>query len=97
MPTYDYFCPSNSQKIEVRHSIHEKIATWGELCKLAECDAGNTPPDAPVQRLITAPCLLVPTSDSDYKSAGLTKLVKRDSGVYENVTAKDGESRIVTP
>ncbi|MBD2183759.1 zinc ribbon domain-containing protein [Planktothrix sp. FACHB-1355] len=86
MPTYDYFCASNNQKVEVRHSIHEKLTTWGELCKLAQCDPGETPLDTPVQRLISVPSLLVPTSNSDYKSAGLTKLVKRDSGVYENVT-----------
>ncbi|MFB2922174.1 MULTISPECIES: zinc ribbon domain-containing protein [Aerosakkonema] len=86
MPTYDYFCASNNQKVEVRHSIHEKLTNWGELCKLAQCDPGETPLDAPVQRLISVPSLLVPTSNSDYKNAGLTKLVKRDSGVYENVT-----------
>jgi len=95
MPLYDYFCPSNDQKIEVMHSINQKIATWGELCQLAKCDRGDTPEDAPVQRLISVPRLMVPTSDSDYKSLGMTKLVKRDRGVYENVTAKDGESRIV--
>ena len=95
MPLYDYFCPSNDQKIEVMHSINQKIATWGELCQLAKCDRGDTPEDAPVQRMISVPRLMVPTSDSDYKSLGMTKLVKRDRGVYENVTAKDGESRIV--
>ena len=26
---------------------------------------------------------------------GFTKLVKRDDGVYENVTARDGDSRYV--
>ena len=95
MPTYDYFCPTNNQKVEVQHSINERIVTWGELCKLAKRDAGDTPLDTPVQRLISAPRLMVPTSNSDYKSQGFTKLVKRDAGVYENVTAKDGEQRIV--
>lgn len=34
-------------------------------------------------------------SNTDLKDMGFTKLVKRDKGVYENVTSRDGESRIV--
>jgi hypothetical protein len=34
-------------------------------------------------------------SDADLKGLGFTRLVKRDRGVYENVTAADGESRVV--
>ena len=96
MPTYDYFCPANNQKVEVWHSIHQEVKTWGELCKLAKCDRGDTPEDAPVKRLLSVPAFMVPASDSDYKSAGMTKLVKRETGVYENVTAKEGESRFVS-
>lgn len=95
MPIYDYFCPSNNQKIEVLHSMNDEVKTWGELCKLAKIEPGNTPEDVPVKRLFSPPKLIIPTSDTDYKNAGLTKLVKRDTGVYENVTAKDGENRIV--
>ena len=95
MPLYDYFCPSNNQKVEVLHSMNQEVKTWGDVCKLAKCETGNTPEDAPVRRLLSVPRLSVPTSDSDYKSAGMSKLVKRDQGVYENVTAKDGEDRIV--
>lgn len=95
MPIYDYFCPSNNQKVEVWHSMNQEVTTWGDVCKLAKCDPGSTPEDAPVRRLISSPRLSVPTSDSDYKNAGMSKLVKRDQGVYENVTAKEGEDRIV--
>ncbi len=95
MPAYDYFCAANQQTIEVRHSIHDLIQTWGELCRLANCDLGNTSEHEPVTRRVSAPMVMKPTSDSDYKNLGLTKLVKRDQGVYENVTAKDGEPRIV--
>ena len=35
-----------------------------------------------------------PRTDSDLKRMGFTKLVRRDKGVYENVTAAGGESRI---
>ena len=97
MPTYDYFCPSNNETVEVFHSLNRKLETWGDLCRMLHCDPGETPADAPVRRLISAPSVMVPTSNSEYKSLGFSKLVKRDEGVYENVTATDGESKIVTP
>jgi predicted nucleic acid-binding Zn ribbon protein len=89
MPIYDYFCPSNNQTIEVMHSYSQEVKTWGEVCQLAQCNLGDTPEDAPVRRVISAPMLSIPVSNSDYKNAGFTKLVKRDQGVYENVTASD--------
>jgi hypothetical protein len=33
--------------------MSENLATWGELCAQAHVDPGDTPPDSPVQRLIT--------------------------------------------
>lgn len=75
--------------------MNEQVTTWGELCQLAKCDLGNTPADAPVKRLISAPRLIVEMGVSDLKSHGFSKLVKRDQGVYENLTATGDESRIV--
>ena len=95
MPVYDYFCPKNNQQLEVSHSMNLEVSTWGQLCELAKREPGETPADAPVRRLLSAPRLMKPTSDTDYKNSGFSKYVKRDEGVYENVTAKDGESRIV--
>lgn len=95
MPLYDYFCSSNNQTVEVMHGINDLVETWGELCRLAKCHPGLTLEDAPVNRLIRAPGVIVPTGDSDYKSMGFKKLVKRDKGVYENATAKGNEKRIV--
>jgi putative FmdB family regulatory protein len=46
-----------------------------------------------VRRLISLIHVSMPTTDSRYKELGFTKLVRRDAGVYENVTAMDGESR----
>ncbi|MGF1491809.1 MAG: zinc ribbon domain-containing protein [Microcoleaceae cyanobacterium] len=89
MPFYDYFCPDNNRTVEVMHSITQELETWGEVCQLAQCDLGETSADAPVRRCINAPSLTIPTSNMDYKNAGFTKLVKRDQGVYENVTAQD--------
>ncbi|MGL5509269.1 MAG: zinc ribbon domain-containing protein [Microcoleaceae cyanobacterium] len=75
--------------------MNEQVTTWGELCQLAKCDLGDTPANAPVKRLISAPRLIVEMGVSDLKSHGFSKLVKRDQGVYENLTATGDESRIV--
>ncbi|TAE15786.1 MAG: zinc ribbon domain-containing protein [Oscillatoriales cyanobacterium] len=95
MPVYDYFCPTNNQQLEVSHSMNLEVSTWAQLCELAKCELGDTPGDTPVRRMLSAPRLMKPTSDTDYKNQGFSKYVKRDEGVYENVTAKDGESRII--
>ncbi len=93
MPIYEYYCPSNDHHVEVVHGMKESIATWGELCSLAALDPGDTPPDAPVERLLFPVGVNTPRGDSDLKNLGFTKLVKRDSGVYENVTRSDKEPR----
>ncbi len=49
----------------------------------------------PIQRLIPRVYVSTPTTDSELKSMGFTKLVRRDQGIYENVTALDGESRVM--
>jgi predicted nucleic acid-binding Zn ribbon protein len=49
-----------------------------------------------VYRVILPPMAVrSPYGNSDLKGMGFTKLVRRDKGVYENVTATDGESRVV--
>ena len=53
MPTYDYFCEANQRVVEVRHPMRETLATWGELCRRAGIETGDTPEDAPVRRLAT--------------------------------------------
>ncbi|OCR01464.1 hypothetical protein BCD67_18370 [Oscillatoriales cyanobacterium USR001] len=95
MPIYDYFCPTNNKQLEVWHSINLEVTTWGELCKLAKCSPGDTPEDAAVRRLLSAPRLIKPTSNNDYKNAGFTKYVKREEGVYEDVTADSSKNRLV--
>lgn len=94
MPAYDYYCEENGRTIEVVHAIDVKLTTWGEVCYAAQAPLGETDPAAPVKRVIrSAPGVAVPISNSKLKNAGFTKLVKRDDGVYENVTAIDGEKR----
>jgi len=53
MPTYDYFCEANGQRVEVSHKMSESISSWGELCERAAIEPGNTPSDAPVRKLIS--------------------------------------------
>ena len=53
MPTYDYHCAQNDRTVEVRHRMSELVYTWGELCTLAGIDAGDTPANAPVEKLAT--------------------------------------------
>jgi len=47
----------------------------------------------PVKKLISLVGISTPKTNSELRDLGFTKLVKRDDGVYENVTARDGESR----
>ena len=53
MPSYDYRCEANGRVVEVRHSMSEKLSTWGEVCEKADIPLDDTATDAPVVRLIT--------------------------------------------
>lgn len=55
MPRYEYRCEANDRTIEVAHAMSTAISSWGELCEVAEIDAGGTPTDAPVEKLISMP------------------------------------------
>jgi hypothetical protein len=94
MPVYYYFCEDNGRTVEVEHTIKAKLVTWGEVCFVAQIPLGDTDPLAPVSRVIkNAPNIAVPLFNSELKGYGFTKLVKREDGVYENVTAGGGEKR----
>ena len=93
MPNYDYFCETNDKTVEVNHDINTKLKTWGEICFAAQIPLGDTDILAPVRLVIRRIAISVPISNSQLKEHGFTKLVKRDNGVYENVTATDGEKR----
>jgi len=53
MPSYDYLCEANGRVVEVKHRMSDKLSSWGQVCENAGVDAGDTPADAPVQRLAT--------------------------------------------
>jgi hypothetical protein len=94
MPVYTYFCEENSQYVEVSHTLSARLKTWGEVCYVSQIPLGDTDPLAPVTRVIrTAPGIAVPKFNSELKNSGFTKLVRRDHGVYENVTATGTEKR----
>ncbi len=93
MPGYCYFCDANQKLVIVHHDVDTRLGTWGEVCYLNQLDPGETDPATPVRKLITAPAIIKSCGDSELRNLGFTKLVKRDEGVYENVTALDHESR----
>jgi hypothetical protein len=96
MPVYEYHCDANGKTVEVNHAVRLRIRTWGELCYAAQIKIGRTDPLAPVRKIITkAPAVAISVSNSELKSQGFTKLVKRDVGVYENVTATGKEKRFM--
>ena len=85
MPVYEYEhldhpC-SRGAVFEIRQSIDEDTLT--------NCpDCGGA-----VKKLISLAAVSCPKSSGELRDLGFTKLVKRDDGVYENVTRRDGESR----
>lgn len=94
MPVYEYHCEDNGCVVEVSHPMAAKLHTWGELCYVAQIPLQDTDPLAPISRIFTRPPgVAVSTFNSELKNIGFTKLVKRDDGVYENVTATGKEKR----
>ena len=78
------------------HDSGVVLRNWGEVCYLASTEPGDTDPAAMVEKVITrAPGVVVTDSDSELREQGFTKLVKRDEGVYENVTASGDEERFM--
>ncbi len=93
MPVYEYVCEENGQVVTVRHSMQIVIRNWGELCFAAQVALGDTDFETPVRKKLGVQGIAIPVSNSTLKNQGFTKLVKRDKGVYENVTATGSEQR----
>ena len=87
MPLYEY--EHTAEPCELGKVFeHVQMMSSPALTACPQCGA-------PVKRLISRTYVSSPKGDSDLKSRGFSKLVKRDDGVYENVTRQDGESRYV--
>ncbi len=85
MPTYLYECQGEGCPSGGRFMVEQSIRDD----RLEACPRCG----GPVERLITGAYIRSPTSDTDLRDKGFAKLVRRDNGVYENVTALKGESR----
>ncbi|MGV0036706.1 MAG: hypothetical protein ACNYPE_17785 [Candidatus Azotimanducaceae bacterium WSBS_2022_MAG_OTU7] len=98
MARYDYYCDANGRTIEVVHGISQELSSWGDLCRLANIDTGETDEESPVRKIITmAPMANTPAGNSELKNLGFTKLEKRYDGTYENVTRTGTEKRFLDP
>jgi putative FmdB family regulatory protein len=85
MPVYEYEhvkvpC-SLGEVFDYRQSISDK-----PLSKCPHCSGA-------VQKIISRINISCPKSNSELRDLGFTKLVKRDDGVYENVTARGDDRR----
>jgi len=85
MPVYEYehtgpACPIG-RIFEVTQSLKER-----SLSKCPQCGR-------PIKKLISLVGVSTPKTNSELRDLGFTKLVKRDDGIYENVTARNGDSR----
>jgi putative FmdB family regulatory protein len=86
MPIYEYEhlgegC-EQGKNFEVKQSIYSEKHSQCPYC------------GEEVKRLISLVSVNTPKGNSDLKNLGFTKLVKRDDGIYENVTATGKESKI---
>jgi len=85
MPIYEYEHlqePCSLGKVfEIRQSILDN--------SLKQCPNCNNE----VRKRISRIAIAISKGNSEIRDLGFTKLVKRDNGVYENVTRREGESR----
>ena len=70
MPTYEYYCPANHRTLEVMHSMSRSVATWGELCELADAKPGKTEPSEPVEKLLSAGMVITGEKDTPLMDCG---------------------------
>ncbi len=85
MPIYEYEHLDEGCELGKQFEVSQSLAS----AKLAGCPKCGQP----VKRLISLCAISTPKTNSDLKNHGFTKLVRRDHGVYENVTAIGRESR----
>ncbi len=64
MPKYDYRCDANGQTLEVSHPMKDSVHNWGELCRLAGIDTGETPTETPVHKIISGGFVATGASES---------------------------------
>jgi hypothetical protein len=70
MPTYEYYCETNGQTVEVLHGMGSTLSSWGELCIVAGIDTGETPENTPVERMLSAVSLLPKKGEGGNSTGG---------------------------
>ena len=70
MPYYEYRCQENGRTLEVRHGMTERLETWAELATAAGAEVGETPADAPVERLMSTTVPPTSTGDQGFQGCG---------------------------
>jgi len=70
MPTYEYYCSTNHQTVEVLHGMSVELATWGEACERAGIELGKTPADTPVEKLLGAGMVIAKSRSTEDFNCG---------------------------
>ncbi|MDM8524460.1 zinc ribbon domain-containing protein [Desulfococcaceae bacterium HSG8] len=87
MPTYEYEHlddPCVRGKVfEVKQSIADAPLALCPTCK------------GMIKKIMSRVSISTPKTASELRDLGFTKLVRREEGVYENVTQREGESRFM--
>jgi len=85
MPVYEY---EHQEKPCILGKIfdYKQMLSDKQLTQCPQCSG-------PVQKIISRINISCPKTNTELRDLGFTKLVKRDDGVYENMTARDGDSR----
>jgi len=89
MPTYTYIHtaergPACEESFTIVQSMRDDALTACPTCRHA------------VARQVGLPGIAAPQGNAHLRNLGFSKLVRRDKGVYENVSAQAGEPTIVT-
>ena len=85
MPIYEYEHTGEPCSLGKIFDYKQSIADE-PLAKCPHCSAR-------VQKIVSRINISCPRTNSELRDLGFTKLVKRDDGVYENVTARGKDSR----
>ena len=85
MPVYEYEHIESPCRLgavfEVRQTLAEAALTACPAC------------GQPVKKILSLNFVNTPKCNAELRDMGFTKLVRRDDGVYENVTRRGSESR----
>ena len=87
MPLYEYEHLEEPCSRGRVFEYHQK-ASSGPLIECPWCGG-------PIKRLVSPARLRKHKTDTELRDLGFTKLVRKDDGIFENVTARNGESKIV--